>query len=115
MGHTRRLALATVLLVAAFAANSSTQSPAGGPVFADPGISPDGREIALASGGDLWSVPAGGGEARLLVSHPATESRPRFSPSGDALAFVSTRTGGGDIYVLRFGNPTPVRLTFDDG
>ena len=37
--------------------------------FAEPGISPDGREIAFASGGDIWSVPAGGGEARLLVAH----------------------------------------------
>src|SRR4051812_12963287 len=68
--------------------------------FAEPGISPDGREIAFVSGGDIWTVPAAGGDARLLVAHDATESRPLFSPDGRTLAFVSTRTGGGDIYRL---------------
>ena len=58
------------------------------------------REIAFASGGDIWTVPAAGGEARLLVADPATESRPLYSPDGKRLAFVSTRTGNGDIYVL---------------
>jgi Tol biopolymer transport system component len=33
-------------------------------------------------------VPAVGGEARLLVSHPANESRPLYSPDGRKLAFV---------------------------
>ena len=52
------------------------------PSFAEPGISPDGATIAFVSGGDIWAVPARGGDARLLVSHPATESRPLFSPDG---------------------------------
>ena len=52
------------------------------PSFAEPGISPDGSTIAFVSGGDIWEVPARGGDARLLVSHPATESRPLFSPDG---------------------------------
>ncbi len=85
------------------------------PSFGDPGISPDGLEIAFVSGGDIWTVPAGGGEARLLVSNLATESRPVYSPSGDQLAFVSTRTGNGDIYVLTFKTGALRRLTFDDG
>jgi Tol biopolymer transport system component len=109
------VALASLALASLLAVPASTQSPPEAAVFAEPGISPDGREIAFASGGDLWTVPAAGGDARLLVSHPATEARPLFSPTGDALAFTSTRTGGGDIYILRFGDPTPVRLTFDDG
>lgn len=112
--RTPSLACAAVLILT-LVAPAATQVPADSSLFAEPGISPDGREIAFASGGDLWTVPAAGGDARLLVSHPATESRPMFSPTGDALAFTSTRTGGGDIYVLRFGDPTPVRLTFDDG
>ena len=70
------------------------------PSFAEPGISPDGATIAFVSGGDIWEVPARGGDARLLVSHPATESRPLFAPDGKRLAFTSTRTGNGDIYVL---------------
>ena len=85
------------------------------PYFTEPSISPDRAEIAFVSGGDIWTVPAGGGEARLLVSHPANESRPIYSPDGRKLAFVSTRTGGGDIYVLTFATGDLTRLTFDDG
>jgi tricorn protease len=82
--------------------------------FAEPGISPDGREIAFVSGGDIWTVPAAGGEARLLVSHAATESRPLYAPDGRSLAFMSTRTGNGDLYVLTFDTGDLRRLTYDD-
>ena len=84
------------------------------PSFAEPGISPDGTTIAFVSGGDIWEVPAAGGDARLLVSHPATESRPLFSPDGKRLAFTSTRTGAGDIYVVTITTGDLARLTFDD-
>lgn len=83
--------------------------------FAEPGISPDGREIAFVSGGDIWTVPTAGGDAHLLVAHEANESRPLFSPDGESLAFDSTRTGGGDIYVMSFKTGTLRRLTADDG
>ena len=59
-------------------------------------------------------VAADGGEARLLVSHPATESRPLWSPDGKRLAFVSTRTGNGDVYVLELATGALRRLTYDD-
>ena len=85
------------------------------PTFIEPSLSPDTREIVFASGGDLWTVAATGGDARLIVSHPATESRPLWSPDGTRLAFVSTRTGNGDIYVLTLATGTLQRITFDDG
>src|SRR4030095_6716650 len=90
------------------------QSPPSRPAFAEPGISPDGSELAFVSGADIWTVPTAGGTARLLVSHPATESRPLFSPDGKRLAFSSTRTGGGDIYVLTLDSGDLKRLTYDD-
>src|SRR5260370_3433696 len=63
------------------------------PYFTEPAISPDGSEIAFVSGGDVWTVPAAGGEAHLLISNPANESRPLYSPARRRLAFISTRTG----------------------
>lgn len=69
------------------------QDPAALPSFATPGISPDGAEIVFVNGGDIWTVPSSGGEARLLVSHPGIESRPLYSPDGKELAFTSTRAG----------------------
>lgn len=83
--------------------------------FAEPTLSPDGREIAFVSGGDIWTVPASGGEARLLVAHGDTESRPFYSPDGKSLAFNSTRSGNGDIYVLTLETGQLRRLTYDDG
>ena len=79
-----------------------------------PALCPTRPEIAFVSGGDIWVAPAKGGEAHLLISHPADESRPLYSPDGNRLAFVSTRTGGGDIYVLTLVTGDLKRLTFDD-
>ena len=83
--------------------------------FTEPSLSPDRKEIAFVSGGDIWTVPATGGVASLLVSHAANEARPLYSPDGRQLAFISSRTGNGDIYVLTFATGDLKRLTFDDG
>lgn len=116
--HWTSIFSALLLCVMAAAAGSlSARQPAvaAAPSYAEPGISPDGREIAFVSAGDIWTVPSTGGEARLLVAHPAAESRPLYAPDGRRLAFVSTRTGGGDIYILDFATGAIRRLTFDDG
>ncbi|OFW18823.1 MAG: peptidase S41 [Acidobacteria bacterium RIFCSPLOWO2_02_FULL_65_29] len=106
------LAGATVSLVGQRAA---VDVPAPLPSFGEPAISPSRAEIAVVSGGDIWTVPAAGGEARLLVSHQAAESRPQYSPDGNRLAFMSDRTGDGDIYVLTLATGALKQLTFDDG
>ncbi len=85
------------------------------PYFSEPSLSPDREEIAFVSGGDIWTVPVGGGEARLLVAHQATEFRPVYAPDGGRLAFTSNRTGNGDVYVLTFATGDLRRMTFDDG
>jgi Tol biopolymer transport system component len=56
-----------------------------------------------------------GGTAHLLVSHANHESRPLYSPDGRYLAFTSTRTGNGDIYVMEIESGSVKRLTYDDG
>src|SRR5688572_33329306 len=84
------------------------------PYFSEPSLSPDRKEIAFVSGGDIWTVPSTGGVAALLVSLPATESRPVYSPNGEQLAFISTRTGNGDIYLLTLASGDLKRITFDD-
>src|SRR5215468_9428098 len=99
--------LAILLTIPAFAVDPKVS-------FSDPALSPNRSEIAFVSGGDIWTVPATGGEAHLLVSHPATESRPMYSPDGHQLAFGSTRTGNGDIYLLTIETGELKRLTFDD-
>jgi Tol biopolymer transport system component/C-terminal processing protease CtpA/Prc len=102
--------VAALLFALPFAA--AAQSPK--PSFATPSISPDGKEIAFASGGDIWTAPASGGDAHLLISDPADESRPLYSPDGTRLAFQSTRTGANDIYVLTFATGKLQRITYTD-
>jgi tricorn protease len=132
MNHLKKLSclvLSCLLLLASLTARGFANANHGGgealqnsngatvealPSFAEPAISPDRSEIAFVSGSDIWTVPVAGGEARLLVSHPANESRPLYSPDGRRLAFVSARTGNGDIYVLTLETGDLRRLTFDD-
>src|SRR5262245_28592450 len=103
------------VLAAAFAFAQGHAAPPPRPAFAEPAIAPDGSEIAFVSGGDIWTVASAGGEARLLVSSAANDTHPVFSPDKKQLAFVSTRTGGGDVYVLTFATGDVRRVTFDDG
>ncbi len=83
--------------------------------FAQPGISPNGEEIAFVTAGDIWVVPTGGAEARLLVSHAASDERPVYSPDGTRLAFISNRAGSPDIWILTFSTGQVTRLTVNDG
>lgn len=105
--------LAALLLLLLFI--STVMGQEAKPYFTEPSLSPDRKEIAFVSGGDIWTVPATGGVASLLVSHSANEGRPLYSPDGKQLAFISNRTGGGDIYILTFASGELRRLTFDDG
>ena len=110
------LSLAQPMANSTFASTQTSKASADSlPSFAEPGLSPDRSEIAFVSGGDIWTVPVSGGEARLLVSHPANESRPMYSPDGRKLAFISNRTGNNDIFVLTLHSGDINRLTFDDG
>jgi tricorn protease len=109
-----RRSLFCVLVCCALLAGRGAKAQTVLPSLSDPAISPDGREIAFVSGGDIWTVAATGGEAHLLVTHPATESRPLYSPDGTKLAFVSTRTGAGNIYVLTLATGELARLTYSD-
>ena len=106
-----------LLLIGLGTSLAATAAPAPAPVpyFSEPAVSPNRMELAFVSGGDIWTSPVAGGEARLLVAHPATESRPLYSPDGRSLAFVSTRTGNGDVYVLALETGELRRVTFDDG
>jgi dipeptidyl aminopeptidase/acylaminoacyl peptidase len=88
----------------------------------DPQVSPDGRQVAfvrtttdLAAGkrnADVWIVPAdGSAPPRPLTRHEKTDNAPRFSPDGKTLAFVSTRSGAPQIYLLDLGGGEPRELT----
>jgi tricorn protease len=77
-----------------------------------PAISPDGRTLAFTYQGDLWRVPAEGGEAVRLTSHPAHDYRPVWSPDGQRIAFASDRFGSFQVFVMPARGGEPTRITF---
>lgn len=97
----------------ALAGNATAQEAL--PSYAQPAVNPEGSEIAFVSGGDIWTVPATGGTATLLISHEADEGMPLYSPDGTRLGFVSNRAGDNDIYILEVESGQVTRLTFGDG
>jgi len=86
----------------------------------DPQISPDGKWIAYVRGDvdlgankiqkHLWICSVEGGEARRLTRGDGSDTRPRWSPDGKSLAFISTRGGNSQVWILSLdgGDPRPL-------
>ncbi|MGA2586285.1 MAG: S41 family peptidase [Candidatus Aminicenantales bacterium] len=75
-----------------------------------PAVSED--TIVFSCAGDLYSVPAAGGVARKLTSHPGYEMFARFSPDGKTLAFTGEYDGSREVYVMPAEGGVPRRVTF---
>jgi Tol biopolymer transport system component len=70
------------------------------PTDTEPAFSPDGRTIAFARGGDLYSVRPDGSGQRRLTSGPELDSAPIVSADGRSVVF-ERRAGAGaaaDLY-----------------
>jgi len=63
-------------------------------------VSPDGSTIVFDLLGDLYTMPVTGGAATPLLTGPAFESQPRYSPDGSEILFVSDRSGGQNLWIL---------------
>ncbi|MGC1254075.1 MAG: S9 family peptidase [Candidatus Acidiferrales bacterium] len=89
--------------------------------LSEPQISPDGRWIAYGvstpdletnhSIRDIWLVPAAGGDARQLT-RGGSDTRPRWSPDGKKLAFISPRDGTPQVYYVPLEGGEATRVTF---
>jgi len=79
----------------------------------DPQLSPDGRFVAYvvtdvslernSRASHIWLVPSAGGEPIAVSRSEKTEDTPRWSPDGRRLAFVSTRGGSSQVWVVDMG------------
>ena len=78
-------------------------------------ISPDGTTLVFDLLGDLYTLPAGGGTATPLMTGPAFESQPRFSPDGSEIVFVSDRSGGQNLWVIAADGSDTTQITRGDG
>ncbi|RYY56581.1 MAG: peptidase S41 [Chitinophagaceae bacterium] len=78
-----------------------------------PAISPDGQSIVFGYKGDLYKVPAAGGEAVALTVHEAHDYMPVWSRDGKSIAFASDRYGNFDVFVMPSTGGEAKRLTFN--
>jgi dipeptidyl aminopeptidase/acylaminoacyl peptidase len=77
--------------------------------ISDPQVSPDGRWIAYVQGAvdfeankvakHIWLIRAEGGEPKQLTSG-GSDSRPRWSPDGQSIAFMSARGGKAQVWII---------------
>jgi TolB protein len=58
-----------------------------GPTF--PSWSPDGKQLAFAMEGSIWTVGVNGGEAAQVTSGPTYDSQPQWSPDGKSILYDS--------------------------
>jgi tricorn protease len=77
-----------------------------------PAISPDGSKIAFTYKGDIYLVPASGGNATPLTFHEAQDFMPVWSNDGKNIAFASDRYGNFDIFIVPAEGGEPLRLTY---
>jgi len=68
--------------------------------------------IAFVYAGDIWTVSAGGGNARRVTSHPGIELFPKISPDGKWIAFSAEYSGNRQIWVMPSEGGTARQLTF---
>lgn len=72
----------------------------------------NGDLIVFVYAGDIWSVPASGGDAHKLTSHLGMEIYPKISPDGKWIAYSAEYSGSRQIYVIPSSGGTPRQLTY---
>src|SRR4051812_48107801 len=101
----KRTLLALLIATGAFAQEATLSR-----LLRQPAIS--GDRIAFVYGGDIWTVPAAGGDAQRLTSDDGAENFPKFSPDGKRIAFTGEYSGTKQVYVIDANGGAPKQLTF---
>jgi dipeptidyl aminopeptidase/acylaminoacyl peptidase len=88
--------------------------------ISSPEISKDGKWVAYAvttpdmeanrNASNIWIVPAAGGEA-IQLTHSGHDTAPSWSPDGKTLAFLSSRDGNSQVYLLPMDGGEARKLT----
>ncbi|MBK8596345.1 MAG: S9 family peptidase [Holophagales bacterium] len=88
---------------------------------AEPAIAPGGRSLAFTvtttdlpavkRWTNLWRVDADGKNARALTVLDKRDASPAYSPDGATLAFLSTRSGTPQVWVLPLAGGEPEKKT----
>src|SRR5579863_2238463 len=87
----------------------------------EPQISPDGKWVAFTvqtvdialntKPKQIWLVPVDGGGNPLQLTREGNNDRPRWTPDGRRLLFVSTRSGDSQIWIMDRDGGSPQQIT----
>ncbi|MDH7516319.1 MAG: hypothetical protein QHI48_10670, partial [Bacteroidota bacterium] len=87
----------------------------------DPQVSPDGTVILYVvtwydleknkANSDIYAVDIDGKNPRRLTDSPGRDERPRWSPDGKTIAFISDRGGGQQVWLMNHDGSSPRQLT----
>jgi imidazolonepropionase-like amidohydrolase/Tol biopolymer transport system component len=77
-------------------------------------VSPDGSQIVFDMLGDIYTIPIGGGEAKLIRGGLAFEVQPRFSPDEKKISFTSDAGGGDNIWTMNIDGTDAKQITKED-
>lgn len=76
-------------------------------------VSPDGRQLVFDLLGDIYSLPAAGGDAQLLHGGPAMQRTPRFSHDGAKLLYLSDASGADNVWMSNVDGSGPQQITHE--
>lgn len=76
-------------------------------------VSPDGNTIAFDLLGDIYTIPITGGVANPVTKGNAYDLKPRYSPDGKKLLFISDRSGADNVWYIDFEEKDTVQVTKD--
>jgi dipeptidyl aminopeptidase/acylaminoacyl peptidase len=87
----------------------------------DPQVSPDGKTVAFVvttydkaentSNSNIFLVQIDGGAVRQLTNAKKTNNTPRWMPDGKSIAFVSTRDGESQVWVISVTGGEATKVT----
>lgn len=88
--------------------------------LSEPHLSPDGTKVVFTVGvidmeknaqdRQVWIASTEGGQPRQLTRE-GRNTRPRFSPDGKSIAFLSTRSGSPQIWIMDSGGANQKQVT----
>lgn len=90
--------------------------------ISSPQFAPNGKNIACVIGkkeswdaarvNNIWIIAADGSEEKQITNSEKADWNPRWSPDGSKIAFMSTRSGKTQVYIIPIDGGEAQRITW---